>query len=491
MFPQAPSLPCGNKVVPHGMRETLMLRHLGYECPNPMPFYYDWKGGKPFAVQVATCVMLTENPHAYVLNAMGTGKTKAALWAWDYLNRAGLAKKLLVVAPLSTLNFVWAREVFSTLPGRRVQVLHGTRQDRLDKLATDADVYVINHDGLKVIWNELWTRADIDTLVLDELAVYRNNSERSKKMRKFAARFAICWGMTGAPMPNEPTDVWAQCQIITPGRVPKYRGHARDMLMTRITDYKYEPKRDAVERAFSWMQPSVRYSLEDVVELPPLISRTIDVPLSKQAEQTYKRVATAMQAMVKNQQINALNAGAAMNKLLQIAGGWVYTQRPEFVRVDPTPRILALTDLIEAAEHKVLVAIPYRHIIEGISNIFNMPNVGIEHCVVHGDTKDRENIFNLFQNTTKFKVALVHPATISHGLTLTAADTIIWYLPITSLDVYDQFNARISRVGQMHKQQLLHLQATPIEKKIYRALRAHQKMQSLFLDLVEQATGDL
>jgi SNF2 family DNA or RNA helicase len=476
------------------MREVLMLRHLGFKVPNPMLYYYDWCNPppekQPFAVQRATCKMLTENPHAYVLNHMGTGKTKTALWAWDYLNKCGLAKKLLVVAPLSTLNFVWAREIFATLPGRRVEVLHGSKQDRLDRLSRDADIYIINHDGLKVIESELWTRADVDTLVLDELAVYRNNSTRSRKMRKFANRFAIVWGMTGAPMPNEPTDVWAQCLIVTPGRVPRYKAHARDLLMTHPSTYVWRPKPDAVERAHSWMQPSCRYALDDVVELPPIVSRTIDVPLSPEQAKTYKRVTTAMSAMVKDKVITAVNAGAAMNKLLQIAGGWVYTKNPEFVRVDPTPRILALADLISAAERKVIVAIPYRHMIEGISTILGMKGVEVDHTVVHGDTPHREQIFNLFQNTDKYKVLLVHPQCVAHGITLTAADTLIWYLPITSLDIYDQLNARITRIGQAHKQQLLHLQSTPVEKKIYKMLRDHQKMQSSFLELVEGATCD-
>lgn len=490
MFPGALTLPSGNIIVPHGLREMKMLQHLGFRVPNPMDLYYEWGAKQPFAVQRATCRMLTENPHAYVLNHMGTGKTKTALWAWDYLNRSGLAKKMLVVAPLSTLNFVWARECFATLPGRRVQVLYGTKAERLDKLAVDADIYVINHDGLRVIESQLWTRADIDTLVLDELAVYRNNSDRSKRMRKFASRFSIVWGMTGSPMPNEPTDVWAQCKIITPNRVPKFRHHARDMLMTHLGGYQWKPKPNAVQTAFDMMQPSVRYALDDVVELPPLISRTIDVPLSPDAAKTYKLVATAMVAMIKDKKITALNAGAAMNKLLQIAGGWVYTQRPEFVRVDPTPRILALTDLIASAEHKVIVAVPYRHMMEGISNIFSMKGVDIDHCVVHGDTVDRDQLFNIFQNTTKYRVMLVHPQCVAHGITLTAADMLIWYLPITSLDIYDQLNARFRRIGQMHKQQLLHLQATPVERKIYRMLREHQKMQNLFLQLVEEATSD-
>jgi SNF2 family DNA or RNA helicase len=492
MFSGALTLPDGNKVIPHGMRETLMLRHLGFNVPNPMGLYYDWAGGKPYAVQRKTAEMLVENPRAYVLNHMGTGKTKVALWAWDYLRRNGLAKKLLVVAPLSTLNFVWAREVFNTLSGVRVQILHGSRQDRLDRLAQDADVYVINHDGLKVIQSELSCRADIDTLVLDELAVYRNNSDRSKAMRKFASRFSIVWGMTGSPMPNEPTDVWSQCMIVTPSTVPRFKNHARDMLMTKLNNnqWLWKPKPDAVQRAFSWMQPSVRYSLEDVVELPPVISRTIDVPLSADQTMIYKRVATAMKAMIGDKQITALNAGAAMNKLLQIAGGWVYTKNPEFVRIDPSPRVVAMADMIREADEKVLVAIPYRHMIEGISKIFSMKEVKIEHCVIHGETTGRDQLFNIFQNTDKYKVMLVHPQCVAHGVTLTAASTIIWYLPITSLDVYDQFNARITRIGQTAKQQLIHLQATPVEKKIYRMLREHQTMQAQFLQLVEDATGE-
>lgn len=490
MFPAALVTADGNAVVPHGMRETLLLRHAGFQVPNPIDTHYDWAGGKPYAVQIATARMLVENQRAYVLNDMGTGKTKTALWAWDFLNRSGLAKKLLVVAPLSTLEFVWMREVFNTLPGRKVMVLHGTKKQRLERLATDADIYVINHDGLKVVQSELATRADIDTMILDELAVYRNNSDRSKNMRKFAEHFSIVWGMTGAPMPNEPTDVWAQCRIITPHTVPKFQTHARDMLMVQLGPYIYKPKNDAVDTAFSWMKPSCRYKLSDVVELPPTISRTIDVALSAEQERTYKRVSTAMAAMVKDKQITAANAGAAMNKLLQIAGGWVYTKNPEFVRLDPSPRVAAMADLIRSNNEKVLVAIPYRHMIEGISKILDMKGVDIEHCVVHGETTNREHFFNLFQNTDKFKVMLVHPQCVAHGVTLTAASMIIWYLPITGLDIYDQFNARITRIGQAAKQQVLHIQATPVERRVYRMLREHHKMQASFLDLVEAATGD-
>lgn len=489
MFADAPSLPDGRMIVPHGMGEYMILKHLGVDVPHPMLTYYDWTSGKPFEVQRQTCAMLTSNPRAYVLNDMGTGKTKTALWSWDCLNKWGYAKKVLIVAPLSTLRFVWGREAFATLPKRKVAVLHGSRKHRLDLLDNpDTEIFIINHDGLRVVYDALLERDDIDTLILDELAVYRNNSDRSKLMRKFAQRFQWVWGMTGRPLPNKPTDVWAQCKIVTPKTVPQFFNQAREMLMTRVNQYIWIPKDDAVSRAFSMMQPSVRFALDDVTELPPAIYRTIDTELSKEQQDTYDKLAKRFQAMIQEKKITAVNAGAAMNKLLQVSLGWVYTTAPDFVKLENKARTDALLDLVGSAAHKVLVFVPYRHALAGLSSIFT--EEGISHAVVHGDVTDRDKIFNLFQNTSKYDVLLAHPQCVSHGLTLTAADTTIWVSPTASLETYEQANARIRRVGQLHKQQFLHLQATPVERKIYALLRGKQKVQDQLLGLFEEATDE-
>lgn len=481
-------------VVPHDLQKTLMLRHLGYEVPNPMLCYYDWPGGKPFAVQRRTCDLMTTAARSYVLNSMGTGKTKAALWSWDYLNKNGHCGKLLVVATLSTLKFVWQAEAFSTLPHRKVAVLHGTKARRLELLNEDADIYVINHDGLKTVQAELSVRTDIDVLCLDELAVYRNNSDRSKAMRKFAERFRIVWGLTGRPMPNEPTDVWAQAKIITPTTAPRYFRQAQEMLMTKVNNFKWVARPEAIERAMKMLQPNVRFDLDQVVELPEVISRTIDVPLTPLQAKVYKTLATEFKAEVGKGQVTAVNAAVAMGKLLQVSGGWVYVEVagnrmsvPVFKSDETMPRQQTLIDLINENERKVIVYVPFRHAIEGLSPILDA--AGIEHAIVHGEVSKRGDIFNLFQHTTKYKVLLAHPQCVAHGLTLTAADTIIWYMPITSLEIYEQANARITRVGQAHKQKILHLQSSPVEKKIYSLLRGKQKVQDTLLDMLAEATG--
>jgi SNF2 family DNA or RNA helicase len=483
-------------VVPHGLVETCMLRKLGIEVPHPIEYQYDWAGGKPFAVQVKTCSMLSLNPRAYVLNDMGSGKTKSALWAFDYLRGNNFCKKMLVVAPLSTLNFTWAREAFNTLPHRKCVVLHGSRQKRLERLKDpDAEIFVINHDGVSVIADEIKAMVaadEIDVLVIDELAVYRNNSERTQVMRDLAQGFKWVWGMTGTPIPHEPTDVWSQCTIVTPTTIPKYFGWFRDSVMTRIiTDKgqtKWVPKPDAEQRAFEVMQPAVRYTLDDVTELPECVKRTLDIDLGPKQKDVYSKLVAASFAAIQNKEIKVVNGAAMLTKLLQVSTGWVYASDGRVVALDNGNRIEALVDMINSAARKVIVFAPFKHALHGISEA--LKKEGIDHAVVSGDTSpsNRNGIFTLFQQTGRYKVLVAHPQCLAHGVTLTAADTVVWFGPVLDYGIYDQANHRVIRIGQEHKQLILHLQATAVERKVYRMIQQKQNVQDKLLELFEQAT---
>jgi len=139
LYPEAKVLDfagAAHVLLPHGPVETFMLRRLGFDVPAPILSHYVWPGFvTPFDVQKKTCALMTLNQRAYVLNDKGTGKTKSALWAWDYLRSNNMAGKLIVVAPLSTLNITWADEVFSTLSHRKCVVLHGDKTRRVKRLA--------------------------------------------------------------------------------------------------------------------------------------------------------------------------------------------------------------------------------------------------------------------------------------------------------------------------------------------------------------------
>ena len=449
---------------------------------------YDFSGGNPFVTQRHTVEHLTENPRAYVLSSMGTGKTKAGLWAFDFLRRVKAANKMLVVAPLSGLQFTWGREIFRTVPQYKYTVLHGSRQKRFDKLAEERDIYIVNHDGLEIIADEVVKRTDIDLFLIDELAVYRNKTDRSAVAEYVARSKPIVWGMTGAPMPNSPTDVWRQARIITPHTVPKFFGTFRDQTMLRINQFKWVPKRDAVDKALDALRPNVRFSLDDVTELPPFISRIEPVGMGTKQTAVYRAVKNDCYAAVQAGTITAANAGAVMSKLLQVSLGWVYLSSGKVAQLDNDQRNQALLDTLRAASNKVIVFVPFTHALFGLRDLLDKNGISAE--VVNGETpaKERDRIFNAFQNFPEPAVLLAHPQCCAHSITLTRADTVVWYGPTTSAEIYDQANARIRRVGQSHKQLFLHLCATPVEKHVYDLLSKKIAVQDTLLKLIEDET---
>lgn len=498
LFPEAKVLEGKYLIVKHGLAEYRILRGMGYRVPNPLICYYDWNGGTPFDVQRVTCSMLTASPRAYVLNSFGTGKSRCVLWSWHFLKSYGYCNKLLIVAPLSVAKREWPREIMEVLPGVRYEVLHASTKKQREKKLNDpaVEIFIINHDGIKVLHSELEKRTDIDVLALDELAqAYRRPSIRAKYMAKFAASKAWVWGLTGGPMPNEPTDVWMQCRVVTPHTVPLYRTHARDLLMIRKSDIKWVAKPDAEARAYSWMQPAVRFSLDDVVELPETITRPINVPSTKAQDKYYNEIANLFYSDTPGGGcITADNAAIAWTKMLQVAGGYVYKSDKTIFEIDCTPRKEELRDLIHAASAKVIVFFPFKHMLAGVSKFIDngdeKDDQNIEHAVVNGDISAnvRNKIFADFQTTNRYRAILAHPACMSHGLTLTSAATIIWWAPIPDYDIYSQANARIRRIGQTLKQQIIHLQSMPIERKIYALLKRKERVQDSFLDLFERHT---
>lgn len=482
-------------LVPHSETETYLLRNLGFEVPAPIMTQYTFPmamGLKAFDVQKKTCALLTMAQRAYVLNGMGTGKTKTAIWSFDYLKAHGRAHRMLVVCPRSTMTFTWVREAFEVDPNIKTAVLHGDKKTRLERLKDPSvDIFIINHDGIKVIEKELLSAVAggyIDVVCIDELAKFRNKSDRTKAMIKIAEKVPWAWGMTGSPMPHFPTDVYYQCKVITPNTVPKYFSHFESELMYKLTNTTFSkllPKADATQRAYDVMQPAVRFTIDEVTELPPCVERFVDVEMGTLQAKVYKEIVNHCQSSaIKGELITAANAGAAMNKLLQISLGWVYaTQTGNSVPLDNKKRIEALMDAIESTDRKVLVFVPFKHALAGISDALTKEK--IEHAVVSGDTPDKERnrIFHLFQNTEKFRVLEAHPECLAHGITLTAADTIVWFGPTLSNETYDQANHRIKRVGQKHKQQIVHLQSTPVERKVYRMLRTQADVQRGFLQM--------
>jgi SNF2 family DNA or RNA helicase len=224
------------------------------------------------------------------------------------------------------------------------------------------------------------------------------------------------------------------------------------------------------------------------MELPELIERTIDIEMGPKQAKVYKQMEEHAHTLIAGHEITAMNAGVVLNKLLQISLGFVYSKDKQVVALDNEERLSAIVDIVNSTDRKVIVFAPFVHSLEGISK--KLTSEGYTVKQVSGSTPkgERDQIFNLFQNTDTPKVLVAHPQCLAHGLTLTAADTIVWAAPITSLETFDQANARIRRVGQKHKQQVIMLQATKVEKKAYARLRSKQQVQNLLLDMYAEGS---
>lgn len=471
--------------VPHKIEETQVLRNMGYKIPSPVETHYDWSGQYvPFKAQLETTAFLTLNNRAFVLNDMGTGKTLSALWAFDYLRSCGRARRMLVVSPLSTLERTWADEIFRHFPHLSWSTLYGDRNRRLRALSVDADIYLINHDGLKVLEKEIQTRDDIDIILIDEIASFRNaQTDRWKSLSRVCATRTRVWGLTGTPTPNAPTDAWAQCRLLCPENVPKFAGAFRDMTMRQVSQFKWVPKDTAVDTVARAMQPSIRFSRDDCIDLPPCVFQTRHVELSADQKKAYREMVTTLYTELATGNVQAVNEAVKLQKLVQIASGVVYARDGSHIELPAPARVSETLDIIEQAGGKVIVFVPYRGVLSYVAT-----ELGKHHTVevVNGETAkgERDRIFHAFQENKDPRVIVAQPNCMSHGLTLTAADTIIWFTAITSAETYSQANARITRPGQKKHQLIVNIEATPVERKLFDRLKLKQTAEGLLLDII-------
>jgi SNF2 family DNA or RNA helicase len=480
--------------VPHRPDETRVLRNLGFEVPDPMPMHYDWPkvSGRhsPFSAQLETASFLSMNSRAFCLNGMGTGKTNSALWAYDYLRRTKAVKKMLVVCPLSTMERTWADSVFQTFPHLDCAVLHGSRDRRNKLLKQDVHIYVINIDGLSTIKDELAKRPDIDLIVVDELALARNSgTDRWKILNTICNKQSVrrVWGMTGSPTPNAPTDAWAQCKLVTPDNsaVPKYFSAFRDRVMRQLTPFKWAARQDANDAVYQMMQPAIRFSLDDCVDLPEQTFITREVALTKEQDKAYKDMMNKLATEYSGGQILAVNEAVKANKLIQIACGVAYGTDGEEVVIPSKPRMDVLKEIIEESEGKVIVFVPLTGALESVASELRK-DWAVE--TVHGGTSksERDRIFSEFQRGVDPRVLVANASTMSHGLTLTAATTIVWYAPVHSNETYEQACARVRRPGQTRTTVIVHIAGTDVERRVYKRLQDKQSMQGVLLDMMKE-----
>lgn len=478
-------------VVPHKIEEAQKLRSLGIAAPSPILHYYNWPGQfTPYEHQRMTASFLTMNQKCLVLNEIGTGKTQSALWAADYLIKTKKVRKVLILSPLSTLERVWGDAIFKQFFHRKHVVLHGTAAKRKKLLNTEADFYIINHDGFSIIAEDAVGKFDL--VIVDEAAVLRNPStSRYKHFKKWMMRNpdTRLWLMTGTPTPNDPTDAWTLSQLVENPVATRTYTAFREQVMMKVGQWRFVPRPESVDIVKEVLQPAIRYTRDECFDLPDTVVQTRKVDLTPDQKKHYT---TMMKRLVIEMEqgdgtISAVNEAVKVQKLVQIACGVAYTDDGQDFEVDCSPRVNAVKEVIEEAGEKVIVFVPLTGTLNMLERELSKRwTVGVVNGAV--SSKKRDQIFHDFQHRKDPRVLIAHPATMAHGLTLTSASTVVWYGPITSNEQYVQANGRVERIGKKHVSNVVHIEATDLEHKMYHRLANKQKLQGLLLDMIQQAT---
>jgi len=224
--------------------------------------------------------------------------------------------------------------------------------------------------------------------------------------------------------------------------------------------------------------------------LPEMMYATRIVPLTKQQSKYYETLKQQQLIVAAGEEISAPTAAVNLSKLLQISGGAVYSDDKSVVEFDCSNRLQALKEVIDEASHKVLVFVPYTHSLLMVAEWLRKQKYTVE--IINGAVtpNKRTEIFNTFQTTPNPRVLVIQPQAASHGVTLHAANVVVYWSPVMSVETYLQANARVHRAGQVNKVTIVHLQGSGVESKMYKMLQGKVDTHQRLVDLYKEELGD-
>lgn len=428
---------------------------------------------------------IINNPISAVLLEMGLGKSVISLSAinelmLDYFD----VSRTLVIAPLRVAISTWPEEIkkWEHLKYLTYSVVTGSEKERIDALKKPAHIYIINRENVDWLITKSGFKWFFDMVVIDELSSFKSyQAKRFKSLLKARPNVKRIVGLTGTPSSNGLMDLWAEFRLLDMGeRLGRYITHYRQNFF--IPDkrnqqiiFSYKPKDGAEKMIYSLISDiTISMKSKDFLKMPECVINEIDVSLSEEERKLYDRLKADMILKLEDEEIDAVNAAALSNKLLQMASGAVYNDDKESIHIHDR-KLDALEDLIEGANGKpVLVAYWFKSDLERIKKRFDVREI-----------KTSKDIADW--NEGKVPIAVIHPASAGHGLNLQAGgSTLIWFGLTWSLELYQQTNARLYRQGQDSTVVIHHiLTKGTIDEDVMKALKTKEKIQDALIDSVK------
>lgn len=471
-----------------------VLRNMGYkpsDTPSPILAKYDWPGlYRPMRHQKVMAEFLTMHKRCYNFSDMGVGKTAASIWASHFLLLNKKINRVLILCPLSVIKDAWLNDLSKLLLGVHVAPAMGARKDKLEAIQSGAKYVILNYDSVAGLSKDL-IKGKFDLIICDEATYLKtDSSQRTKAVRSLIQPSTWVWMITGTPIAQSPMDAYSMAKLCRPETVPKSATQFKSDIMDKVSSFRWVPKPEAVTTVHNLLQPAVRYKKEDCLDLPEKTYTFMEVEMTKEQNHYYEKMRKEQYLNMSSGEVTAVNAGVLLNKLLQISSGAVYSTDGEFIEFDSTSRLNTMVEIIHNSSHKTLVFAAFRHSVPVIAR--RLDDEGISYKTIGGATlgNARAEIIREFQTSPNPEVLVIQPRAASHGITLHAANTVIWYSPCLSTETYLQANDRVHRKGQKNPCTIVHIIGSSAERKVYRTLQTNVATQSNLLSLYKEVLED-
>ena len=381
----------------------------------------------------------------------GLGKTSIALSAFAALKDSHPGLQMLVIVPINPMYGTWPAEMakWNEFTGLTYSIIHGTPKQRAAALAVEADIYLINPEGLKWLFDQpAKLHPDWKVLCVDESTKFKNSQTvRFKAFKKQLNQFYWRWIMTGTVAPNGLHDLYGQVYLMDQGvALGKNVTAFRREYFTQegYGGYTYTAKFDSMKRITERIAPHVlQLKARDYIKMPDRVVVERKVKLPPEARTIYKQVEKEFIAEQGDRTIMATSSAAQGTKLRQIANGAVYDVEGSVVGMHDA-KLEALDEIIEETNgHPLLIMYEFKHDRARIEAHLGKDVICITGVAGDHLTKALERF-----NQGSIKYLLMHPGS-AHGMNIQkSCHHIVWFGIIWNLEHYIQANTRLERQGQ-------------------------------------------
>lgn len=427
---------------------------------------------------------------------MGCGKTLTAIAIIGALWERSLIKRVLIIAPTSVVS-VWPQELEESADFKYVaESLLGTKTKRLKQLeklkksrAKALQVAVINYESA---WREGIFEAlqdfDADCIICDESQrIKTHDSKQSKGIHKLgdAARYKLI--LSGTPVQNNAVDIFSQYRFLDRNvfgdNFYRFRNHY--CVMGGFNNKQIVAYRDLDGLVKKEHSIAFRVTKEEALDLPEQTFITRKIELDPKTQKLYDRLKKDSFLELENEEtVTATTVLTRLLRLQQLTGGFLIADDEETPQNVSTSKLDALSDIIldyvvDGRKKLVIFArfLAEVHAIEKLCEKL-LPD-GQKIVSIYGAIKkeDRGAIIKQFQEDKDTMIILGQIDTLSTGVTLTAADTCVYYSKNFNYATYEQSLSRIHRIGQKEKCTYISLIAKgTVDEHIEKALSKKESM---------------